>query len=626
MFGASKLVALILAFTLGFSCAGGILIGGVAIALGSFRVRDLEKYEIMEIPDELFMEENPKTDLLNLTAFEMFDEMKRLYKLGDGVTINYLQSEYGLKLPSAAQKFLTDEAREMPLKSLFSEAGVKSLLATVYIGYVQSFECHALDSTEPADPALGKEGARWYNPTTGKYVTGINETLAFISLGDFVSGKVDVTAIIGGVHIGEALGYYSKIDENGKEVWCDGTTGEPVTGIIGVFAGCKVDEVGDKLNNVKIGELLGYTQDAEGKWFEKDENGDLVPVDGFMKILADSTMDTVGNDIEEAKLGDLLGYYYDETDARWEEDSESDTPVSGFMKILADCTMDNVGEEIEKVKLGDLFGYYYDEEQARWEEDAETDTAVTGFMKILADCTMDTVGDEIEKSKLGDLLGYEYDEEEDIWKDAETHEDVTGFMKILADSTMDDVGDNIEDAYLGDLFGYHTKAGEDGWFEYDEHGNEVRVDGFNSKIANEKLDTIGNVFDNIQIKDIVAEDERTGIFAILDPETPINGIAVEINDSIMGSPMQFFMNEGLISFENEDPDSSDPSTADILDGISYVEEDYTLISASNPDYAKYYEGNGTWEKDGDNYKIPTWRTKPLNESFSYIVLLLAGHS
>ena len=279
MYGVSKFIALILAFCLGFSCCGGMLIGGAVIALDSFRVRDLEKHGIAEIPDELFMGSEPEVDLLNLTAFEFYNEMKTVTSFGDKVTIDFLQNRYDLKIPASAEKFLSDEARNMPIKSLFTEAGVKQLLSTVYIGYVQSFECHKLDSTEPANPADGKDAARWYNPTKGEYVTGINETLAFISLGDFVSGKVDVQEIIGSVHIGDALGYYPVYDElTGKDVWYEKGTNEPATGVLSAFIDCTVDNIDDKIDNLLVGEIFGYEKAEDGFWYQRDADNNLVKV------------------------------------------------------------------------------------------------------------------------------------------------------------------------------------------------------------------------------------------------------------------------------------------------------------------------------------------------------------
>ena len=633
MFRMSQLVSLILAFVLGFSCAGGILIGGAAIALGTFKARDLERYEIVDIPDELFMGENPKVDLLDLTAFQMIDEFKRLYALGDQVTIKVLEEEYAIKIPSAANKFLTDEAKNLPLKSLFSEKGVKELLSTVYIGYVQSFECHQLDSTEPADPRLGEGNARWYNPTTGQYVTGINETLSFICLGDFVSGKVDIQAVIGGIKIGEALGYYADIDpETGEEIWCDGVTGDRITGIMGVFAGCTVYDVGDRVNTVKIGELLGYVE-KDGVWYEQNgETGEFdVKLVGVVSVFAGCTINEVGDKINTARVGELLGYDRQVDpitgDEVWYEQNPEtgvyDIQVRGLMGFLAPTPIMDVGSRINEARIGDLLGYeavidpitdnevWYEEN----EETGEFDVKVTGLMKVLAPSKIDEVGDTINKTALGSLLGYE--EIDGVWYEqnevtGEYDVEVSGIMSVLAPSKIDEVGNTINNSLVGDLLGY-KRVGEK-WYEKDELTGEytVEVDGFMTKIANEQMDSIGNAFDSLTIGDMISEEEQDdGIFAILSPDTPITDIASEINSSITNSPLQFFINNELITF--------DEATQLSLDTVC---EDFVEFSEGDDEFEKYYKGHGDWEMQGGKYLVPEWRTQPLGSSFNYIINML----
>ena len=606
-FRISQLVSLILAFTLGFSCAGGIIVGGVAIALSSFTVMDIEKHGILDIPDEMFRGDNYEVDFLDLTAFELIEEIQKLQAMGDKLTINELQKRYDLKIDEKANLILTDELRDMPLKQAFSKEGLNSVLSTLYIGRILGYSCVDITTGEEADPSLGDELTKWIKSETGEDVTGIQAVLAFVCIGDFTSGEFDFNDILDGIVIGDALGY--TYDEE-SDKWFD-SNGDEVVGVMAAFAGLKITEVGSEINNIKIGTLLGYSYDEETEiWSDGDG-----PLSGFMKVLADCTMDTVGEKIEDATLGDLLGYYYDQADGRWEEDAESNVPLTGFMKVLAPCTMDNVGETIETALLGDFFGYYYDEADGRWEEDNETNVPLTGLMKVLAPCTMDNVGDKIEESLLGDLLGYYYDETDSRWEeDAETNKPVTGFMKVLADSTMETVGDNIEDAQLGDLLGYQKIGGE--WHHENELGVLEPVDGFMSAIADEKLDSIGDAFDKLTIGDIVDEEDRTGIFAILKPETEITNIAGAINDSIMESPMQFFMNEGLITFDSE--------TQGYLDLISSVKDTYIQVHKDSDEFKNYYEGKGSWAVSGSYYSIPEWRTKPLSESFGYIVSLLAG--
>lgn len=660
MFGASKIVALVLAFTLGFSCCAGVIVGGTAIALTTLRVRDIDKH-IIDLPDEMFMGKNYEVDLLNLSALEMYQEIQNLRAMGDGLTINVLQKRYDLKIDSKLDVLLTEEVRNLPLTQAFSQEGVMKILSTVYIGKILGYTCVDQLTAEDADPALGSEVTKWVNAETGADVSGIQSYLAYICVGDLASGKMDINGLVGSVRIGDALGYTLVDEEN--DIWHD-AHGEEVVGVMSAFAGLKVSEVGTEINDIKIGTLLGYTYDEEaGVWLDTETKQ---PIEGLMKVLGDCTMENVGSKIEEAQLGDLLGYYYDKDDERWEEDAENNVPLSGFMKVLAPCTMDNVGEKIEEAVLGDFFGYYYDEVDERWEEDAETNIPLSGLMKVLAPCTMANVGEKIEEALLGDLLGYYYDEADSRWEeDTETNTPVTGFMKILAASNMEDVGKNIENAQLGDLLGYQNIDGV--WYTENDETNTLEVvDGFSSKIADEKLDSIGNAFDTLTIGDFVDEDSRTGIFAILDPDAEISNMAGAINDSIMGSPLQFFMNENLISLGEasetldkmckyfEDPMGTYPDGSDPMDMIfwqAYYNKNlyaYILeVEEGQPGYEKFVELKGyyeyetlynesgekigqqeLWEKitvDGVvMYRIPAWRTKPLNASFGGMISLLSG--
>lgn len=420
MYGLSRLVALILAFALGFSCCAGVLVGSAVAALATFKVRDLERHGLAQIPDELFMGDNPKVDLLDLNAFQLLDELKAVQKEGDNVTIDYVVDRYDLKINSKITALLSPEARKIPITQLFSDKGVHQLLSTVYIGHLQNYECHAIDSDERANPANGKEFARWYDPNSGKYVSGIGATIAFFSLEDFATGNINVDSVLHGIVLADVLGY-TRVEENGKTVWYD-SNNQKVTGVMSVFAGCTIDEVGTKINNVKIGELIGYEEIEDGVWASvNEETGELEKVHGFMNV-----------------------------------------------------------------------------------------------------------------------------------------------------------------------------------------------------IANNNVTSLGSAFEDLTIGDLIPEDDRSGIFAILSPDTKLSEISTSVNDSISKSPLQFFMNQGLMSFGNEQQD--------MLDQICMADPENRVIKVApgSEDYEKYYEVDGVeWETDADgNYLIPMWRTIPLSESFSYIVGLL----
>ncbi len=420
MYGLSRLVALILAFALGFSCCTGILVGSAVAALATFKVRDLERHGLAQIPDELFMGDNPKVDLLDLNAFQLLDELKAIQKEGDNVTIDYVVDRYDLKINSKINSLLSPEARKIPIHQLFSEKGVHQLLSTVYIGHLQNYECHAIDSEERANPANGKEFTRWYDSTSGKYVSGIGATIAYFSLEDFASGNINVDTVLHDIVLADVLGY-TGVEENGKTVWYDGNN-QKVTGVMSVFAGCTIDEVGTKINDVKIGELIGYEEVEDGVWASvNEETGELEEVHGFMNV-----------------------------------------------------------------------------------------------------------------------------------------------------------------------------------------------------IANNNVNSLGGAFENLTIGDLIPEDERTGIFAILSPDTKLSEISTSVNDSISTSPLQFFMNQGLMTFDEEQQG--------MLDQLCMADPENKVkkVAPDSEDYEKYYKVEGMeWETDADgNYLIPMWRTVPLSESFSYIVGLL----
>ena len=411
MYDISKLVALILAFCLGFASCGGMLVGGTAVAVSSFKVRDVEKYGLADLPDEAFMGDDYIVDPLDMTIFQMIDEMKYLTSLGDDLTINCLEERYDLIINENIDKILTDDAREMPLKKLMSSEGIIELCSNVYIGTIEKYECHAIDSTEIVDPSIGKEASRWYDPVSGKYISGIGATIAYFTLADFLGGGISVDSVLHGIVLADVLGYTYTEDEFGNKTWYD-SNGDKVTGIMAVFADCTLDDVHTKINTVEVGQLIGYEKHDDGFWYSE--------------------------------------------------------------------------------------------------------------------------GDKVHP-----------------------------FMNAVAD------------------------------------GN---------------INSLGGLFDDLKISDLVPEEDRTGIFAILPADTKLNDISGTVNDSISGSPMQFFMNQGMISFE--------PAQQNSLDTLCSL---YGKIAKISPeDYAKYYEGSGeSWSTDGSgNYLIPEWRTKPLNESFSFIVGLL----
>lgn len=549
MFSATKILALVLAFTLGFAVGAGALVGGVAIVLSNFTIRSLEDNNIMEIPDESFIGEDPEVDILDLTAIELFEEYKNLQSFGDELTLNKIQERYALIFHDRLNELLTEDTRNMPLKKLLSQDGVHVILESVYIGNIEKYECK-VDTAEGSVAAKPTDEGSYWVTQEGKKVSGIEDMIADWSLADFVDGKINTNDIFNDLTIGEVLGY-----EEVNGVWYD-DDGNKATGPIAAFAGSTLHSIDTDMNNKLIGELLGYEK-HEGVWRKVNEDG------------------TKGD-------------------------------------------------------------------------------RVTGVMSSLADCKINGVDEFIDSEPLGKLLGYE--QREDGWykinDDGSTGEKVTGAMAVFADSGVNDIDSKIETTQVGSLLGYEYNKEEKQWYKTDENDKtkKVPIDGFMSKISDKNINQMDSVFETLVIGDIVKEEDRTGIFSIIGPDTPIDKIGSEVNDSIMGSPLQFFINEGLIDF-SEVSGLLDPicqsSSVNYYVYILHVdeceegEEGYENFKEFEK-LKSYYEFETVRNADGEVtgkvplwietvdadgnkvYKVPAWRTKELNKSFSYIILFMQG--
>ena len=131
-----------------------------------------------------------------------------------------------------------------------------------------------------------------------------------------------------------------------------------------------------------------------------------------------------------------------------------------------------------------------------------------------------------------------------------------------------------------------------------------------------------------RLVDIVKEEDRqSGIFAIIPPDTEITNIGGAVNDSIMESPLQFFINEGLISFKTGEGES-EKDMGETLDLLSSSDDEKKYIYYTDEDFAeseKYYESVWVATTDSEGiacYTVSKWRTQPLSLSFAYIINLM----
>ena len=431
MFGLSRLVAYLIVFLMGFGLALGLFVGIPVAMVANYSLRDLENTNLVNIPDEQFFDlESAKVDLLGLNGIGLYNEFKELQTFDEAdLNINTLEDRYGIIFHEKLQLMLTKEAREMPLKQLFSMDGVHAILQNVYIGHVESYECMNADGTPGGDPA---DPTSYWQTKDGVKVTGLEDVVADFNLDDFISGNINTNTLLhgdDGLTLADILSYTP--DGNGG--WID-ASGNKVTGIMGVFADCTLDNVDDKINEAFIGELLSYTKVMTGEY---DENGNE-------------------------------HFYWTELDS-----------------------------------------------------ETGTDKKVTGLMAVVA----------------GRTIG-----------------------------------------------------------------------------------TLGGLYDEITVGDLVEEKDRTGIFAIISPETGLNDIASEINNKIKKSPLQFYINEGLISFDEQEA---------LLDQICNNNNKMIAYYSTDEDFETnkgYYESYWVETEAGSGvYIVEEWRTQPLDHSFSYILGLLTSY-
>ena len=277
------------------------------------------------------------------------------------------------------------------------------------------------------------------------------------------------------------------------------------------------------------------------------------------------------------------------------------------------------------------------EENTYWyrvnSEDPSNKEKITGLNEMLADFTLGDIlagsvnsNSLLEGIQLSDVLGYTFDEENNYWLDKNGVK-VTGVMAVFAGETILTVDEKLNTVLIGDLLGYTYNEGESIWYE-----GEVAVHGFMNVVAGRTLENVGSIMDELTIGDIIPE--RNGIMAIIPEDTKFNDIGTTINDSISASPLQFFMNQGLVSFDDK---------AETLDDLAKTLYDYnpttnanmittfTACSKGDAGYDEFQQNfdyyHNIWTDNGDGtYSVATWRTKPLSESFSIIIGMFTAQS
>ena len=354
-------------------------------------------------------------------------------------------------------------------------------------------------------------------------------------------------------------------------VWLD-EAGVPADAIIGAIAGYGIEDIETKLDELYIGDVIGIItyNDAYYSWdYENGEFGErivLTPESGVTAELSDLSINDISNGGLDEKLDNLelnvvLGYTKG-ADGCW---YDGETKIDGVMAAIADSTVGNLGTEIDSIKVGDIADFTYvpaedpDAEGVWYEvyvgEGSPENKVATGVLGTFADLTVDQITDEgalnskVKALTVADALGYEL--RDGAWYEGENK--LTGVMAVLADTRLDAIQSKLDETDMGELMDY--QLGEDGkWYSYNEVSGEydVPVHVLMNKIASTPFAEIDSITSDLELGDIIPEEHRaSGFMKLIAPDTKLDDIGQEVNDIFDDTKLYVFVEEEIVVFEND---------------------------------------------------------------------------
>lgn len=325
--------------------------------------------------------------------------------------------------------------------------------------------------------------------------------------------------------------------------------------------------VKNAIGDMPIGEAVGYTKNASGKW--NFNNAQLKKVAGVVNALFDikikqcTSKEGIKNAVKDAIMGMTVGEalnYTKGADGKWyKEDGTLVSEGSAQDKVIAEIcdktlqevydNKDDLSVLINDMKAGELMNYTYcDGEGTDCGVTAEGHIHEKGWYKKNAagvyekcDVLMDRISDQklgtlmnggmdlatvFDGVKLGEVLKYEYDETDKVWRKADGTK-VDAVEKVVADIELSkmlngsiDLSAQFDDIYLGELMGYDPVKDADGNIvKWEKDGvqltdevllcvvgfkfSEVKGSGFSDKL-------LGNVKSKVTIGTLLVQKDAEG--------------------------------------------------------------------------------------------------------------------
>ena len=498
---------------------------------------------------------------------------------------------------------------------------ISAVLGDVTIGEVQGY-------------TLGNDG-KWYQPVGDPavltYVGAVQNSLAGTKLSAVLGGSFTLTAAIGDLRIGDAMGYErgevitpaDPLDSNSYDIFAftKGESAEAVTGAILEVANMPLANVlegradfADTIKGMRLGEVLEYTE-HDGKWYtvytDNGNDEDDVLATGILALLAGyAVRELNASTVDGLLLGDILGYEHRDTDANGVADTwyKGGAAAEGLMAIFADLTVGNLSDsnlitaKVRTLTLAEAMGY--EQHNGAWystysdDGNDANDVKITGLLASLAGKPLNTINAAtIDEILLGEALGYTYvdtndDGEGDTWYNGSTP--AFGMMATLADLTVAQLRDSsavtacFGDVYLYDVLGYHKEG--DAWYR---NSDNHKASGIIAHLIGLKIGEVEGELDGMALGYAfnLYRDEETGVWytdaAHTTEPTGITAVLADMTISSVQSDFEAMKIGTVLGFSLVDTDDDGEAdtwqkkNGEALTGLDLVFADMLLSDLSN---------------------------------------------
>ncbi len=232
---------------------------------------------------------------------------------------------------------------------------LKDVVAGIKLGELMGYTIGEKDGYCKADCAIEEEGHKhvyyWLKDGVEQNFTKFDKTLYETEVSSLVDGT-DFKTILGGLYVGELMGYTGSVG-----AWYDGTT--PVSKLNSVMADVKLEEIFDgsfnlksKVNTLTLGDVITIDEDDPK----------------ILQMLEGSEINELSQNINNMYLGEVMGYKKCSNDAsclvhlggdgctgKWHR--ENGTEVDGLNAKIAGYTFEtfaSTGFNTNDFTLGDV--------------------------------------------------------------------------------------------------------------------------------------------------------------------------------------------------------------------------------------------------------------------------------